>query len=85
MDKLTPYDTGERAEPVPWVQRAMDSWSTGTDLRAPQPDDFGKVDFDDDGGITVATVWLERNERSGQYVVHIQKRAQLGLRIHQEE
>lgn len=64
MTGLSPYDTGERLEPRPWVMQ-------GTVARAyMDPDDFGKVDFDDDEGATIATVWFEK-QKDGGYVMHI--------------
>ena len=39
--------------------------------RGMEEDRFGKVDFDDDAGETLFTMWVERNER-GRHVVHIQ-------------
>ena len=77
MATLTPYDTGKRAEPHTWV-------TSTAGLTATNEDDFGKVDFDNDEGNTVATIWLELNEHSGQYIVHITKHAPLGLRIYEE-
>lgn len=79
MANLTPYDTGHRAEPRLWVSSTQGVGKTN------DPDDWGKVDFDDDSGDTVATIWLERNEHSGQYILHVQKYGPLGLRVHQEE
>lgn len=67
---LTPYDTGDRLEPHPWVR------STSV---APMPrltegglvtvDDFGRVDFDDQESRSVLSVYVERG-KSG-YVLHI--------------
>lgn len=72
-DKLNPYDTGKRAEPKPWFRG---EW-TPEDYAAMSPiertieeDRFGKVDFEDDEGRTVATVWIEKGA-DGEYVVHI--------------
>lgn len=79
MNHLTPYDTGERAEPHPWVT------STQGVGRTNDRDDWGKVDFDDDEGITIATIWLEFNEHARNYIVHIRKNGPLGLRIYQED
>lgn len=46
---VTPYDTGERLEPRVWKERHRES-----------VDDYGKVDFNDDGDYTVATLYIER-------------------------
>ena len=58
MGKLTPYDTGERAEPHVWPVDPSD------------PDGYGLVDFDDDVESTVATVVVRRDEDGG-YVVEV--------------
>jgi hypothetical protein len=57
---LTPYDRGERLEPKPWVRPVP--------LIRREDEDYGKVDFDDDGDYTVATLWIERRE-DGSYVL----------------
>lgn len=54
---LTPFDTGERLEPHVWAGAA--------------DCDLGKVDFDDDEGRTVATVYGERSGVDGSYVLKI--------------
>lgn len=62
MKKLTPYDTGNRLEPRVWVP-AVD-------------DDFGRVDFEDDAGITILPgLYIERTATGpemgdGRYVLH---------------
>ncbi|QUE25370.1 hypothetical protein SEA_FIZZLES_76 [Microbacterium phage Fizzles] len=68
---LTPYDRGVRAEPKPWAT------ATGKELEVMPPielgieeDRFGKVDFDDDEGATLATVWLERAD-DGRVFLHV--------------
>ena len=66
MRELTPYDTGERAIPIPWVGAPGDFT---TDLNR-APEDFGNVDFDDDEGRTIATIHLSRRDDGG-YTVHI--------------
>lgn len=66
----TPYDTGTRLEPLPWVKDGI----TGSENPRPsQPDDYGRVDFDDDAGITVATVHIEAEPQAteGVYVMKI--------------
>ncbi len=76
MAELAPYDTGARLEPRPWVERVGDSWVTGSErLRDAFPDDFGRVDFDDDEAATLATVYVERTEASPsgiRYVLHVE-------------
>lgn len=64
---LTPYDTGARLEPKPWVKDG----DTGNEyIRPAIPDDYGKVDFDDDEGATVLTVYVEKSPHG--YVMHAQ-------------
>ncbi len=55
----TPYDTGDRMEPRPWISdRTADAIRRGrAQLDA---DRFGRVDFDNDAGATIATVYIER-------------------------
>lgn len=77
---LTPYDLGDRLEPHLWVRSASD---------APMPrhpatglvtdDDFGWVDFDDEEGRTVLSLYVERTE-SG-YVLHIDNMIEEALTI----
>lgn len=64
---LTPYDTGTRLEPHIWV-RPNPTWENGLgqfitgseDVRASVDDDYGRVDFEDGGGITiVAGAYIE--------------------------
>lgn len=57
--ELTPYDTGERAQPFVW-EHDGDS------------DRYGMVDFDNDEGATIATVYVARSEIDGSYVMHIE-------------
>lgn len=54
LERLTPYDTGARLEPHRWRERPT------------QPQDYGKVDFEDDESATVATVHIERTP-AGKY------------------
>jgi hypothetical protein len=51
MSRRTPYDTGKRSEPKAWTLRHMDD-----------DDDYGKVDFEDDAGGTLATLYIEQDE-----------------------
>jgi len=85
---LSPYDTGKRCEARLWGT-PHDSASMA---ELPQIERdmiearMGKVDFDDENGDSLFTVWVERNEQ-GARVVHIQ---QLGptpvaIRIHGED
>lgn len=67
-ESLTPYDTGSVAEPVLWQD---DRSAVRAALRSGKESDIGKVDFDDDEGITVATVRVTRDEH-GIHTVHIE-------------
>lgn len=74
--ELTPYDTGARLEPVPWV--TSDGRVARENHRRAQPGDYGKVDFNgkvdltDDASDTIATVYVERTPE-GQYVLHLEE------------
>ena len=50
---LTPYDTGQRAEPKLWQHSRAEVLQV---MRHGEAEDIGNVDFDDDEGTTVATV-----------------------------
>lgn len=61
----SPYDTGERLEPHPWVRDGI----TGNEYRRPaERDDYGRVDFDDDEGTTIATLHIEGSPTSPEEV-----------------
>lgn len=62
---LTPYDTGKRLQPMPWRVQPLnlpDEQEAGR---------YGRVDFDDDEGSTVATVYAERNADRTGYTLHV--------------
>lgn len=67
--ELTPYDTGDRLEPAPWV--GSDGRVGQENRRPAQPDDYGRVDFTDDEGATVVVVYVERTPE-GQHVVYVE-------------
>jgi hypothetical protein len=50
MSKRTPYDTGKRSEPKLWTKGHIED-----------DDDYGKVDFEDDAGGTLATLYIEKD------------------------
>lgn len=52
---LTPYDTGARLEPYHWPVND-------------DPDRYGRVDFDDDEGTTIASAYVQRLP-SGTYAL----------------
>lgn len=66
---LTPFDTGERAEPKPWITGSNIVRDRATGVG--EPDEYGKVDFDDDESRTVATVHVSKDPVTGSYVVHV--------------
>lgn len=72
---LTPYDTGKRLEPVPWVR--------GASVEGYPPSNFGKVDFDNEEGGTDATLWIERNE-DGTYTLHGYTNVELKIEIKEQ-
>lgn len=51
MSKRTPYDTGKRSEPKPWGPQHIED-----------DDDYGKVDFEDDAGGTLAVLYIEQDD-----------------------
>lgn len=59
---ITPYDTGERLEPHPWVkvrgQVATPMRWCADAATPPEAEDFGRVDFDDEEGRTVLTLYV---------------------------
>jgi hypothetical protein len=55
---LTPYDTGARLEPA--------VWTTDGGVRNAA---YGKVDFDNDEGATIVTVWVESTDTGYRLVV----------------
>lgn len=78
---LTPYDTGKRAEPHIWSITDPGA-EPGSVIWGIDQDRYGRVDFDDDGGETLVTVWVEKNEL-GEHVVHIQQLStEASVRIH---
>lgn len=64
---LTPYDRGERLEPHVWVH---EGGVTGKEFRRPSvPGDYGRVDFDDDAGLTILNLYIERVDNGYQMQV----------------
>lgn len=77
-DQLTPYDTGKRLEPKPWLGDDPDQ-----EDRPTFGDDYGKVDFDNEESATCATLWVERNE-DGSYMLHGYTTVKLHIEIKEE-
>lgn len=76
---LTPYDTGERLEPVVWPLHWTRPRPTQEDL-----DCYGRVDFDDDSGQTLVTVHARRAE-DGTYELVVDNFDPERVRIVREE
>jgi hypothetical protein len=68
---LTPYDTGQRAEPSPWVPTTRTDHARNL---ADHADDFGKVDFDDSESVTIATVWA--TPHADGWTLHVRETGQ---------
>lgn len=66
--RLTPYDDGTRLEPHVWVRG--DVATPGGLPRRTEEDDYGRVDFDDDEGRTVLTLYVERTTEG--YTLHVE-------------
>lgn len=86
--RLSPFDTGERAEPSTWTPSASHLASMPADDQARildnHADDFGKVDFDDDEGTTIATVWA--TPHPGGWTLHVHQHGQpLTLDAHTDQ
>lgn len=60
--ELTPYDTGDRLEPHIWVRGRSVISPTG-EPRPAEPDDFGRVDFDDCDGATALSILVHPSDR----------------------
>ncbi|MGW9114500.1 hypothetical protein [Microbacterium sp. NPDC055683] len=75
--QLTPYDTGDRLEPKVWVHEGITS-PDGL-ARPAEDDDYGRVDFDDDEGGTVLTVYVERSARG--YVLRVEGRTETSVEV----
>lgn len=58
MSNRTPYDTGKRSEPKVWTSGHIED-----------DDDYGKVDFEDDAGGTLATLYIEQSEDRSHYTL----------------
>ena len=69
----TPYDTGKRSEPMVWTKSHIQS-----------DDDYGKVDFEDDAGGTLATLYIEQDP-DGTYALRGYANEPLKVEIEMEE
>lgn len=80
---LTPYDTGVRATPQVWANMGRNLHTLPPIERELAEDRYGKVDFENDEGSTVATVWLEKNA-AGEYTVHIDNMQVTRIEVHHD-
>ncbi|CAM5539976.1 hypothetical protein [Leifsonia shinshuensis] len=76
----TPYDTGARLEPHVWVHDGITS-PDGLSRDA-EADDYGRVDFDDDEGTTIATLWIEGSPTSAEEVFVLKLDVNASVIIH---
>lgn len=83
---LTPYDTGERAEPHLWVRPGNAApLDPAVDPHAEElRDNYGKVEFDNDESATVAIVHIERTEDGNYRLVVDDWSGDLDVRIIRE-
>lgn len=77
MANLTPYDTGERLAPMIWVRG--DTVGLGENTRAATNDDYGRVDFDNDEGATIASLYLGRTEHG--FDMHVDQHSDDFIRV----
>lgn len=62
--ELTPYDTGERLEPRPWVQPGTQPKNLAA---------YGRVDFDNEESSTALTVFVDRDlGNHNSYTLHFE-------------
>lgn len=61
---LTPYDKGDRLEPIPWHVQHRNLPKLEEAVR------YGKVDFENEESATVLTAHVERNEDRKGYTLH---------------
>jgi hypothetical protein len=69
----TPYDTGKRSEPKVWTKSHIED-----------DDDYGKVDFENDEGGTLATLYIEKDE-DGTYALRGDANEPLKVEIETDE
>ena len=75
----TPYDLGTRLEPLVWVRDGI----TGQENPRPsEQDDYGRVDFDDEEGGTIATVHIESDPQAAEHVYVMKIDANAPVIIH---
>lgn len=74
--EMNPYDDGYRLKPKAWVN---DGIAGEEDPRPATADDYGRVDFDNDAGETVVTVWIQKTEAG--YIVRVEEQQDVELAI----
>lgn len=77
--QLTPYDSGEVLEPRVWVDPRTRRAGTGGN-RPAEPNDWGKVDFDNDEGATEVVVWVSRGS-DGEPELHVYRMDDEPIRV----
>ncbi|MGJ0202773.1 hypothetical protein NHL51_01260 [Leucobacter sp. gxy201] len=75
-ENITPYDAGWRLEPKVWVR---DGITGREDPRPAAPDDYGRVDFEDDEGQSVFTVRFTKTEAG--YILRVDEHQDVVLGI----
>lgn len=74
MSRRTPYDTGKRSEPKVWPRGVMED-----------DGDYGKVDFENDEGGTIATLYIEQSDDRSSYTLKGYTNEPLKVDIEQED
>lgn len=67
--RQSPYDLGTRLEPKPWVNAS--TGIAGSEYQRPaEPDDWGRVDFDNDEGASELNIYAEPDGQGG-VIIHV--------------
>lgn len=72
---LTPYDKGDRLEPIPWHVQPRNLPKLEESVR------YGKVDFDNEESATVLIAHVERNEDRESYTLHADVQGEVDLTV----
>lgn len=73
---VSPYNEGWRLEPKPWVKNGI---AGQENPRPATGDDYGRVDFDNEAGETVVTVWIQKTEAG--YILRAEELQDIELAI----
>lgn len=76
---LTPYDTGDRLEPHPWVPGRGGAAPSGLPRQTVE-DDYGRVDFEDDESRTVVSLYVGRDDE-GSYALRVENLSDQALTV----